>query len=93
MISAPLHHPTTSSLYYGGPKPILQVPPLTLLAFSCSFIGPVRREPDFETIQLHGGQVPDPTTNARAVPIYQSTSFVFNSVEVLGISASDSPLR
>ncbi|KAJ7268004.1 Cys/Met metabolism PLP-dependent enzyme-domain-containing protein [Mycena rebaudengoi] len=42
---------------------------------------PFYREPDFETIQLHGGQVPDPTTNARAVPIYQSTSFVFNSVE------------
>ncbi|HHV63012.1 MAG TPA: homocysteine synthase [Firmicutes bacterium] len=35
----------------------------------------------FETIALHGGQVPDPTTNARAVPIYQTTSYVFNSVE------------
>ncbi|KAJ7485127.1 Cys/Met metabolism PLP-dependent enzyme-domain-containing protein [Mycena galericulata] len=42
---------------------------------------PFYREPDFETLQLHAGQVPDPTTNARAVPIYQSTSFVFNSVE------------
>ena len=31
-----------------------------------------------DTIALHGGQVPDPTTNARAVPIYQTTSFVFN---------------
>jgi O-acetylhomoserine (thiol)-lyase len=30
-----------------------------------------------ETIALHGGQVPDPTTGARAVPIYQTTSFVF----------------
>jgi hypothetical protein len=27
-----------------------------------------------ETIALHGGQVPDPTTGARAVPIYQTTS-------------------
>ncbi|RXW20846.1 hypothetical protein EST38_g5025 [Candolleomyces aberdarensis] len=36
------------------------------------------KEPEFDTIQLHGGQVPDPTTNARAVPIYASTSFVFN---------------
>ena len=27
-----------------------------------------------ETIALHGGQKPDPTTNARAVPIYQTTS-------------------
>ncbi|KAG2098076.1 Cys/Met metabolism PLP-dependent enzyme-domain-containing protein [Suillus cothurnatus] len=33
---------------------------------------------EFETLQLHAGQVPDPTTNARAVPIYASTSFVFN---------------
>jgi len=31
----------------------------------------------FDTLQLHAGQVPDPTTGARAVPIYQSTSFVF----------------
>jgi O-acetylhomoserine (thiol)-lyase len=30
-----------------------------------------------ETIVLHGGQVPDPTTGARAVPIYQTTSYVF----------------
>ncbi|KAG7294281.1 hypothetical protein NEMBOFW57_004352 [Staphylotrichum longicolle] len=33
---------------------------------------------NFETLQLHAGQEPDPTTNARAVPIYASTSFVFN---------------
>ncbi|KAG6902714.1 hypothetical protein C0995_012378 [Termitomyces sp. Mi166 len=37
------------------------------------------RNPEFETIQLHGGQEPDPATNARAVPVYASTSFVFNS--------------
>jgi len=30
-----------------------------------------------ETIALHGGQKPDPATNARAVPIYQTTSYVF----------------
>ncbi|MGE5576584.1 MAG: O-acetylhomoserine aminocarboxypropyltransferase/cysteine synthase family protein [Syntrophothermus sp.] len=35
----------------------------------------------FETIALHGGQIPDPATNARAVPIYQTTSYVFNSAE------------
>lgn len=35
----------------------------------------------FETIALHGGQVPDPTTNARAVPIYQTTSYVFRDTE------------
>jgi len=39
---------------------------------------PFYRQPEFDTLQLHGGQVPDPTTNARAVPIYASTSFVFN---------------
>jgi O-acetylhomoserine (thiol)-lyase len=33
------------------------------------------------TLCLHGGQVPDPATNARAVPIYQSTSFVFNNAD------------
>ena len=32
----------------------------------------------FETLQLHAGQEPDPATNARAVPIYQTTSFVFD---------------
>jgi O-acetylhomoserine/O-acetylserine sulfhydrylase len=35
----------------------------------------------FETLQLHAGQTADPTTNARAVPIYQTTSYVFNSTE------------
>ncbi|EIW52953.1 O-acetylhomoserine ami [Trametes versicolor FP-101664 SS1] len=36
------------------------------------------REPDFDTIQLHAGYEPDIATNARAPPIYASTSFVFN---------------
>ncbi|KAF9159481.1 Homocysteine synthase [Actinomortierella ambigua] len=35
----------------------------------------------FDTLQVHGGQSPDPTTKARAVPIYASTSFVFNDSE------------
>jgi O-acetylhomoserine/O-acetylserine sulfhydrylase len=35
----------------------------------------------FETLQLHAGQVVDPTTNSRAVPIYQTTSYVFNNSE------------
>ncbi|KAH9840644.1 O-acetylhomoserine ami [Rhodofomes roseus] len=39
------------------------------------------KTPEFETLQLHAGQVPDPTTNARAPPIYASTSFVFNDSE------------
>ncbi|WP_105980281.1 homocysteine synthase [Bacillus paralicheniformis] len=35
----------------------------------------------FETIALHGGQVPDPTTNSRAVPIYQTSSYIFNDTD------------
>lgn len=34
-----------------------------------------------ETLLLHGGQVPDPTTGARAVPIYQTTSYQFKNTE------------
>ena len=33
----------------------------------------------FETLQLHAGQEVDPTTNSRAVPIYQTSSYVFNN--------------
>ncbi len=35
----------------------------------------------FETLQLHAGQEPDPTTNSRAVPIYQTSSYVFDNAE------------
>ncbi len=35
----------------------------------------------FDTLQLHAGQVVDPTTLSRAVPIYQTTSYVFNNSE------------
>lgn len=35
----------------------------------------------FETLQLHAGQEVDPTTGSRAVPIYQTTSYVFNDSE------------
>ena len=34
-----------------------------------------------ETLALHAGQAPDPTTGSRAVPIYQTTSYVFKSTE------------
>jgi len=37
--------------------------------------------PKFDTLSLHAGQHPDPATGARAVPIYQSTSFVFEDVD------------
>ncbi len=35
----------------------------------------------FETLQVHAGQEPAPGTNARAVPIYQTTSYTFNNTE------------
>jgi O-acetylhomoserine/O-acetylserine sulfhydrylase-like pyridoxal-dependent enzyme len=34
-----------------------------------------------ETLALHAGQQPDPTTTSRAVPTYQTTSYVFDSTE------------
>jgi O-acetylhomoserine/O-acetylserine sulfhydrylase len=40
-----------------------------------------KRNYRFETLQLHAGQKPDPATNARAVPIYQTTSYTFNDAE------------
>ncbi|MBY0430818.1 MAG: O-acetylhomoserine aminocarboxypropyltransferase, partial [Rhodospirillales bacterium] len=39
------------------------------------------RFPAFETLSLHAGQHPDPATGARAVPIYQTTSFVFDDAD------------
>lgn len=35
----------------------------------------------FDTLQIHAGQVADPTTGSRAVPIYQTSSYVFNDAE------------
>jgi len=39
------------------------------------------RKLKFDTLQVHAGQSVDPATGARAVPIYQTTSYVFNSTE------------
>ena len=39
------------------------------------------RSPRFDTLSLHAGQRPDPATGARAVPIYQTTSFVFEDMD------------
>ena len=36
---------------------------------------------DFETLSLHGGQAPDSDFGARAVPIYQTTSYLFRDVD------------
>jgi O-acetylhomoserine/O-acetylserine sulfhydrylase len=40
-----------------------------------------KRNYRFETLQLHAGHTPDKATNARAVPIYQTTSFVFDDAD------------
>ncbi len=39
------------------------------------------RKPGFDTLAIHAGAQPDPATGARATPIYQTTSFVFDDVE------------
>src|SRR5215204_2825798 len=39
------------------------------------------RNPGFSTLAVHAGAQPDPTTGARATPIYQTTSFVFDDVD------------
>src|SRR5205807_5747387 len=37
--------------------------------------------PHLGTLAIHGGQSPDPTTKARAVPIYQTTSYLFDDAD------------
>jgi O-acetylhomoserine (thiol)-lyase len=39
------------------------------------------KSPRFDTLSLHAGQRPDPATGARAVPIYQTTSYVFDDTD------------
>ena len=41
----------------------------------------VQRTPGFDTLAIHAGAQPDPATGARATPIYQTTSFVFDDVD------------
>jgi O-acetylhomoserine (thiol)-lyase len=41
----------------------------------------VKNNPGFNTLAIHAGAQPDPTTGARATPIYQTTSFVFNDAD------------
>jgi O-acetylhomoserine (thiol)-lyase len=42
---------------------------------------PAPKPPAFETLSLHAGQHPDPQTGARAVPVYQTTSYVFHDAD------------
>jgi O-acetylhomoserine (thiol)-lyase len=47
-------------------------------------LDPTAGTPRPETLALHAGQTPDPATNARAVPIYATTSYVFNDAAHAG---------
>ena len=42
---------------------------------------PTPKPPAFETLSLHAGQHPDPVTRSRAVPIYQTTSYLFDDAD------------
>lgn len=46
-----------------------------------SLVANETRNPGFSTLSIHAGAQPDPTTGARATPIYQTTSFVFDDVD------------
>jgi len=46
-----------------------------------STVSDLKADYRYETLQVHAGQSPAPGTNARAVPIYQTTSYTFNSAE------------
>jgi len=61
-----LHHPTHPSLASNGHQPAA--------ADEDRVFG-------FDTLAVHAGQRPDPTTGARAMPIYQTTSFVFEDTD------------
>src|SRR6201986_3226902 len=45
---------------------------------------PDEKQLQFATLAVHAGQVPDPATNSRAVPIYQTTSYVFQDADHAG---------
>src|ERR1700756_4133954 len=46
------------------------------------------RIPGFSTLAVHAGAQPDPTTGARATPIYQTTSFVFNDADPAALAVA-----
>jgi hypothetical protein len=81
----PHYHPFVSPFV-----PVHNVPPVSQASNIVFFTRTQRltlsivrfREPEFDTLQLHAGQAPDTATNARAPPIYASTSFVFNDSAV-----------
>jgi O-acetylhomoserine (thiol)-lyase len=46
---------------------------------------PAPKPPAFETLSLHAGQHPDPVIRSRAVPIYQTTSYMFDDADHAGL--------
>ena len=58
-------------LWFDTPQPTNPRGPATM----------TERTPGFATLAIHAGAQPDPTTGARATPIYQTTSFVFDDVD------------
>jgi hypothetical protein len=79
-------HPPDMMRYPGSAVPLKR--PCTRLV--CTIANTRRRSPlwqtksvftGFETLALHAGQQPDPTTGARAVPIYQTTSYQFKDTD------------
>lgn len=57
------------------------LPPPTARQESITVSEDIKRNYRYETLQVHAGQQPAPGTNARAVPIYQTTSYTFDSAE------------
>jgi O-acetylhomoserine (thiol)-lyase len=54
---------------------------LSHTTFRESFMSDADHAPGFDTLAIHAGAKPDPATGARATPIYQTTSFVFDDVD------------
>jgi O-acetylhomoserine (thiol)-lyase len=82
--------PIPAGLFLGDKKSaIKKMPLLPRRGFSfaenvaCYNEGGIKmtKEYRFDTQAIHAGQVPDPTTGSRAVPIYQTTSYVFNDTD------------
>ncbi len=54
---------------------------------------PEEKKQQFATLAVHAGQTPDPTTKARAVPIYQTTSYVFHDARPRGAAVRAAGVR
>src|SRR5689334_14274483 len=70
-------HPVTAR----GPSPCVAVDPVASRATPTTPGETVTDGWSFETRQIHAGQAPDPQTGARALPIYQTTSYVFRDAD------------